>query len=146
MGPFDGMHALVAMLPLDARARIISQYRAGLDELVAQAGELLNGANPADAQAPVHKLAGSAALMRDENLSGMLREIERRLNVPLAGVPFVGDSLKDLQAAEAAGARPILVLTGKGRKTRDAGGLPEGTEVFADLATFAAQLVEQRGA
>ena len=64
--------------------------------------------------------------------------------MPLAGVPFVGDSLKDLQAAVAAGARPVLVLTGKGRMTREAGGLPEGTEIFADLAAFAIHLVEQR--
>ena len=77
---------------------------------------------------------------------GMLRDIERRLNIPLAGVPFVGDSLRDMQAAAAAGARPILVLTGKGRKTREAGGLPEGTEVFADLAAVAAHLLEQRAA
>jgi len=77
---------------------------------------------------------------------GMLREIERRLNIPLAGVPYVGDSLRDMQAAATAGARPVLVLTGKGRKTREAGGLPEGTEVFADLAAFAAHLVEQRAA
>ncbi|MEO8202892.1 MAG: D-glycero-beta-D-manno-heptose 1,7-bisphosphate 7-phosphatase [Betaproteobacteria bacterium] len=75
---------------------------------------------------------------------GMLLEIERRLNIPLAGMPFVGDSLKDLQAAVSAGARPVLVLTGKGKKTRDAGGLPEGTEVFADLAAFAAHLAETR--
>ena len=75
---------------------------------------------------------------------GMLLEIERRLNIPLAGVPFVGDSLKDLQAAVAAGARPVLVLTGKGKKTHEGGGLPEGTEVFADLAAFAAQLAEHR--
>ena len=75
---------------------------------------------------------------------GMLLEIERRLNIPLAGAPFVGDSLKDLQAAAAGGARPILVLTGKGRKTRDAGGLPASTEVFADLAAFAAHLLETR--
>jgi D-glycero-D-manno-heptose 1,7-bisphosphate phosphatase len=74
----------------------------------------------------------------------MLQEIERRLNVPLAGVPFVGDSLRDMEAAAAAGARPILVLTGKGRKTRDAGGLPAKTEVFADLAAFAVNLVESR--
>ena len=77
---------------------------------------------------------------------GMLLEIERRLNVPLAEVPFVGDSLKDLQAAAAAGARPVLVLTGKGRKTFEAGGLPDGTEVFADLAAFAAQILENRSA
>jgi len=74
----------------------------------------------------------------------MLQEIERRLNIPLAGVPFIGDSLKDLQAAAAAGAKHILVLTGKGRKTREAGGLPESTEIYPDLAAFAAQLSEQR--
>jgi len=72
---------------------------------------------------------------------GMLLEAGRRLNVPLEGVPVVGDALRDLQAAAAAGARPVLVLTGKGRQTRKAGGLPPGTEVFADLAAFAAHLV-----
>ena len=70
---------------------------------------------------------------------GMLLEIAKRMNVELDGVPMVGDSLRDLQAAAAAGARPVLVLTGKGRKTRDAGGLPAGTVVVADLAAFAAQ-------
>jgi len=70
---------------------------------------------------------------------GMLLEIARRMNVELEGVPMVGDSLRDLQAATAAGARPVLVLTGKGRKTRDAGGLPAGTAVYPDLAAFAAQ-------
>jgi D-glycero-D-manno-heptose 1,7-bisphosphate phosphatase len=70
---------------------------------------------------------------------GMLLEIGRRLNASLEGVPIVGDSLRDLQAAAAVGARPVLVLTGKGTKTREAGGLPPGTEVFADLAAFAAR-------
>jgi len=70
---------------------------------------------------------------------GMLLEIAKRMNVELEGVPVVGDSLRDLQAAAAAGARPVLVLTGKGRKTRDAGGLPAGTAVYPDLAAFAAQ-------
>jgi len=70
---------------------------------------------------------------------GMLLEIARRMNVQLDGVPMVGDSLRDLQAAAAAGARPVLVLTGKGRTTRDAGGLPAGTVVVADLAAFAAR-------
>ena len=69
---------------------------------------------------------------------GMLLEIGRRLNVPLEGVPMVGDALRDLQAAAAAGARPVLVLTGKGRKTQAAGGLPPGTEIYPDLAAFAA--------
>ncbi len=70
---------------------------------------------------------------------GMLLEIGRRLNADLEGVPVVGDALRDLQAAQAVGARPVLVLTGKGKKTRSAGGLPPGTEIFADLAAFAAR-------
>lgn len=71
---------------------------------------------------------------------GMLHEIARRLNVELAAVPVAGDALTDLQAAAAAGARPMLVLTGKGRATREAGALPPGTEVYADLAALAAHL------
>ena len=65
---------------------------------------------------------------------GMFDDIAKRFNVPLAGVPSVGDSLRDMQASAAAGCQPMLVLTGKGRKTLAAGGLPEGTRVFDDLA------------
>ena len=35
---------------------------------------------------------------------------------------------------------PALVLTGKGKQTQKAGGLPEGTRVFPDLAAFAAHV------
>ena len=65
---------------------------------------------------------------------GMFEDIAKRFNVPLAGVPSVGDSLRDMQASVAAGCQPILVLTGKGRKTLAAGGLPEGTQVYDDLS------------
>jgi D-glycero-D-manno-heptose 1,7-bisphosphate phosphatase len=65
---------------------------------------------------------------------GMFVDIAQRFNVDLAGVPSVGDSLRDLQAAATAGAQPMLVLTGKGEKTKATGGLPDGTPVFADLA------------
>ena len=71
---------------------------------------------------------------------GLLLEIARRMNADLADVPVVGDALRDLQAAAAAGAQPMLVLTGKGKATHDAGGLPRGTRVFSDLAAVAAQL------
>ena len=71
---------------------------------------------------------------------GLLLEISKRLDVELAGVPMVGDALRDLEAAVAAGAKPYLVLTGKGKKTRDAGGMPPGTEIAADLAAIAARL------
>jgi D-glycero-D-manno-heptose 1,7-bisphosphate phosphatase len=71
---------------------------------------------------------------------GMLLEIAARFNVALAEVPAIGDSLRDLQAASSAGARPILVLTGKGEHTLKAGGLPEGTEIHQDLAAAAMAL------
>ena len=71
---------------------------------------------------------------------GMLKEIAGRFNADLAGVPAVGDSLRDLQAAVAAGAQPILVLTGKGRKTVDDPALPPDTLVFPDLAAAAAHI------
>lgn len=71
---------------------------------------------------------------------GMLLEIARRFNVSLAEVYMVGDAQRDLEAAAAAGARPVLVLTGKGEKTKKEGKLPPGTEVFPDLAAFAAHL------
>jgi D-glycero-D-manno-heptose 1,7-bisphosphate phosphatase len=66
--------------------------------------------------------------------SGLLDEIASRFNVDLKGVPIVGDALRDLQAAAAVGATPMLVLTGKGSKTREAGDLPDGTQVYDDLA------------
>ena len=65
---------------------------------------------------------------------GMLEDIAKRFNIQLTGVPSVGDSLRDMQASAAAGCQPMLVLTGKGKKTQAAGGLPEGTQVFDDLA------------
>jgi D-glycero-D-manno-heptose 1,7-bisphosphate phosphatase len=71
---------------------------------------------------------------------GMLLEIGERFNTPLKDVPAVGDSLRDLQAAVAVGAQPILVLTGKGEATKESGGLPDGTLVYPDLAAVAQAL------
>jgi D-glycero-D-manno-heptose 1,7-bisphosphate phosphatase len=65
---------------------------------------------------------------------GMLEEIASRYNADLEGVPAIGDSLRDLDAAVAVGAQPILVLTGKGKKTQADPNLPTGSLVFADLA------------
>jgi D-glycero-D-manno-heptose 1,7-bisphosphate phosphatase len=72
---------------------------------------------------------------------GMLEDIASRYNTDLAGVPAVGDSLRDLEAAVKMGALPILVRTGKGEKTLAKGGLPEGTKVYADLAEAVAALI-----
>jgi D-glycero-D-manno-heptose 1,7-bisphosphate phosphatase len=74
--------------------------------------------------------------------TGMLEEIAARFHAELKGVPCVGDSLKDMQAADAVGAQPILVLTGKGRQTREQGGLPKRTLVFEDLAEASRHIVQ----
>ena len=73
---------------------------------------------------------------------GLLEDIARRFNTNLRGVPSIGDSLRDLQASVAVGAQPILVLTGKGEKTRREGNLPPGTRVFADLAAAVKSLLQ----
>lgn len=71
---------------------------------------------------------------------GLMRQIAERYNTDLTGVPSVGDSLRDLQAAVAVGAQPYLVLTGKGEKTRKDADLPAGTLIFPTLGAFAAHL------
>lgn len=71
---------------------------------------------------------------------GMLLDIARRLGTPLDGVPFVGDSFKDVQAAQNSGARPILVRTGNGSRTEKERDL-QGVTVYADLAAVADSLL-----
>ena len=71
----------------------------------------------------------------------MLEETGRRFNVDMAGVPAIGDSPRDLMAAAGVGAKPILVLTGKGERTLREGGFPENTVIFPDLAFAAAALL-----
>ena len=73
--------------------------------------------------------------------AGMLQEIGVRFNVSMAGVPCVGDGLRDLQAADAVGAQPMLVLTGKGERTLREGGFPKNTVIFPDLAFAASALL-----
>lgn len=67
---------------------------------------------------------------------GLFEDIARRYDVNLAGVPTVGDSLRDLQAAVQLGCKPWLVRTGKGLRTLEKGGLPAGTEVRDNLAAI----------
>jgi D-glycero-D-manno-heptose 1,7-bisphosphate phosphatase len=77
--------------------------------------------------------------------TALLRRAERDLGVPLAGVPFIGDRVSDVEAAEAVGARPILVRTGTGAAT-ERRLAPERAEVFDDLAAAVrAVLTETRG-
>jgi D-glycero-D-manno-heptose 1,7-bisphosphate phosphatase len=72
---------------------------------------------------------------------GLLQRLARHYETTLESVPVVGDSLRDLQAAAAAGAKPVLVRTGNGEAT--ASRLPDNLDsvpIFDDLAAFAATL------
>ncbi|WP_207787701.1 D-glycero-beta-D-manno-heptose 1,7-bisphosphate 7-phosphatase [Candidatus Thiosymbion oneisti] len=69
-------------------------------------------------------------------LPGLLEDIAKRLRINMAGVPMIGDSFRDIQAAAAVGASPLLVLTGKGQATveehmDDLTGIP----IHKDLST-----------
>ncbi len=48
---------------------------------------------------------------------GLLQQIAKHYGTSLQNVIAIGDSARDLEAAKNAGATPILVLTGNGRKT-----------------------------
>lgn len=74
---------------------------------------------------------------------GMFLDLAQRLKVNLTAVPAVGDSLRDLQAARAVNALPVLVRTGKGNLTLDC--LRDSdlanTPVYEDLSTFVDSLL-----
>jgi len=75
---------------------------------------------------------------------GLLHRLGRYYGTELAGVPVVGDSLRDLQAAVASGARPILVRTGNGHRTEaELRGDLAKAEVFDDLAAAADALLRE---
>ncbi|RQP22997.1 D-glycero-beta-D-manno-heptose 1,7-bisphosphate 7-phosphatase [Piscinibacter terrae] len=84
-------------------------------------------------------------------LPGLMLQIGERYGVDLTVVPFVGDSLRDLQAGAAAGCPTHFVRTGKAASLTDAQvtGILEqvpGTQVHADLSAFADAIIQQERA
>lgn len=72
--------------------------------------------------------------------AGLLRAFAADHQADLHDAVLIGDSLRDIQAAEAVGARPILVRTGKGQKTLNA--IPDlKIPVFDNLYDAANSLV-----
>ncbi len=70
---------------------------------------------------------------------GLFEQIGSRFGMQLAGVPAVGDAVRDAVASAAAGCEPHLVLTGKSARYSAEmlpDGLPKGTLVHADLSAF----------
>lgn len=70
---------------------------------------------------------------------GLLHQIAAHYQIDLTGVPFVGDSMRDIEAARAAACQPILVCTGNGAKI--AYKLAAECPVFDDLAAAVKDLL-----
>jgi D-glycero-D-manno-heptose 1,7-bisphosphate phosphatase len=75
---------------------------------------------------------------------GMLIEIGNRFQTSLADVLFIGDNINDIKAAQAAGAKPVLVKTGKGKQTASkiAEDKIEDIPVYDDLADVASDILQ----
>ncbi|MCK5639815.1 MAG: D-glycero-beta-D-manno-heptose 1,7-bisphosphate 7-phosphatase [Gammaproteobacteria bacterium] len=72
---------------------------------------------------------------------GMYHQIAKALNCALDNVPVIGDSLRDLQAAQIVNAKPILVRTGKGERTLANGEGLDGIPVYSNLSAAVAALL-----
>ena len=75
---------------------------------------------------------------------GLLHQIAERYGQSVSGVPYVGDSLRDMQAAQAAGCAPHLVLSGRHAMvdpSRLPPDFPANTLAHADLTAFVDHLL-----
>lgn len=76
---------------------------------------------------------------------GMYLQIAQHFGVNLDGVPVIGDTLRDLEAAAAAGAQPMLVRTGNGTATEES--LVDelaSVPVFDDLADAVQHILSEQ--
>ncbi len=74
--PFDPMYALLAMLPADVRANMVTMYREALVVQVAQLEQAVTTADDASMRDLAHKIAGSAGMMQNAMLSRAARQME----------------------------------------------------------------------
>jgi D-glycero-D-manno-heptose 1,7-bisphosphate phosphatase len=79
---------------------------------------------------------------------GMMRDIGQRYGVDLQHVPMVSDTLRDLQAAQAAGCEPHLVRSGRAaglsaEQVQQMLDKVPGATVHADLGAFAEFLLRR---
>lgn len=75
-------------------------------------------------------------------LPGLLTQIASHYGISLENVPVVGDSLRDIEAAQASLALPCLVRTGKGMKTlQQHAPLFEHLAIYDDLLAFTHHLI-----
>jgi D-glycero-D-manno-heptose 1,7-bisphosphate phosphatase len=74
--------------------------------------------------------------------TGLLTRISKALGSDLQGAPFIGDSLRDLEAARAYGCKPILVKTGNGLQTLQKLSEPY-PDIFPDLLSAALAIIDE---
>ena len=82
---------------------------------------------------------------------GLMHDIAKRYGIALKQVPMVADTLRDLQAAAAAGCEPHLVLSGRaaGLGPDEVQGILDqvpGSRVHDNLAAFAEHLLARHAA
>ena len=73
--------------------------------------------------------------------SGLYNEVSDRLQISLENVFCVGDKITDIQAAQNAGAKPILVKTGK--ENDDSGNITENIPIYDDLLSFVNKVITE---
>ena len=86
---------------------------------------------------PHHPLTGCQCR---KPATGLLEKIATHSGESLIGQPFVGDSLKDIEAATAMGCLPILVKTGNGLHTLQL--IDKDIQVFDNLLAFATNYIK----
>jgi D-glycero-D-manno-heptose 1,7-bisphosphate phosphatase len=74
---------------------------------------------------------------------GLYRQIESQFHIPWSQAISVGDSLRDIQAAQAVGCSAALVRTGNGEITLAGKVGLEGVPVYADLSAFAEEFLQK---
>jgi len=74
--------------------------------------------------------------------SGLYNEVSDRLQISLENVFCVGDKITDIQAAQNAGAKPILVKSGK--ENIDSGNIPENIPIYDDLLSFVNKVITEK--
>ncbi len=81
--------------------------------------------------------------------AGLIDAIEAEFDISAQGVPVIGDSLNDIDAALSKGCEPILVKTGKGLATLEAlaskadNSAYQNIPVFEDLSAAALHIIEK---
>lgn len=74
--------------------------------------------------------------------AGLLHQISDRFAINLEKVPFIGDTISDLECAQSVAATPVLVRTGKGKITESKLEADHTIAVFDNLSTAVDYLIE----